>query len=77
MLQEDITIGIGTATCGRDHSILSQTEIDGEVGGQPCVWLIDIGAEISVISQNLASMARGRRVPARYTPHYTRLTVQT
>lgn len=58
-----------TTTCGGDSGGLSRIEIDGEVGGQPCIWLIDTGAEISVISENLASMARGHRVPPHYTPH--------
>ena len=48
---------------------LSRIEIDGEVGGQPCTWLIDTGAEISVISEQIAARAQGQKVPPQYTPH--------
>ena len=58
-----------TSIPGATQSRLSRIEMDGEVGGQPCTWLIDTGAEISVISQHLASRAVGHKVPSQYTPH--------
>ena len=58
-----------TSIPGATQSRLSRIEMDGEVGGQPCTWLIDTGAEISVISQHLTSRAVGHKVPSQYTPH--------
>ena len=58
-----------TSIPGADQSRLYRIKMDGEVGGQPCTCLIDTGAEISVISQHLASRAVGHKVPSQYTPH--------
>jgi hypothetical protein len=47
----------------------SRIEIKGEVGSQKCTWLLDTGAQISVLSADLAQKARGIRAPAQYIPH--------
>ncbi len=45
---------------------LSRIEIDGIYRN---TWLIDTGAEISVISEHLAARAQGQKVRPQYTPH--------
>ena len=47
----------------------TRIEIKGEVGGQQCTWLLDTGAQISVLSEDLVRTARGMRTSAQYIPH--------
>lgn len=52
-----------------DQSLGSRIELDGEIGGVKCRWLLDTGAQISVITTDLASSAKGKRLPPQHVPH--------
>ena len=47
----------------------SRIELYGEIGGVKCRWLLDTGAQISVITIDLASSAQGKHLPPQRVPH--------
>ena len=62
------TLRLVSAT-STESSLCTGIEINGEIGGQPCKWLLDTGAQISVIVESLAIGAKGSRVKPLHVPH--------
>lgn len=50
-------------------STFTSIEIEGEIGGQRCTWLVDTGAQISVLQESLAEQAQGSKMGCQFSPH--------
>ncbi len=51
------------------NSTFTSIEIEGTVGGKHCTWLVDTGAQVSIVQESLAAQARGSKIECQFVPH--------